>query len=121
MCESVQIVHAGTTVTVLARLVGIDQTPATQASLATILRSVVAVDTGAVIVEEEELGKADVVFNALQTDWGWDVDDIGYNLRDTINGTAFDGYVGLMRVVYTITDADGHQIVAAVTVTATEV
>lgn len=93
----VQIVFEDSSAWLLARVVGMANTNITQASIASITLRVysrapesTAVDDPAVVASRT-LVKADVVFDSLQTDSGWDVtkdpDGLGFNLKVEVLAT----------------------------------
>lgn len=75
----------GQGVKLMARVANVSAALITQASITSIAFTISAITTvnGAEVVTEIETGtlaKTDVVFDALQTGGGWDVDATGFNL-----------------------------------------
>ncbi len=68
----------------MARVVGNDAANITQASLTSVKLTIFNRLTDAVIVAEQTLTVADVVFDTLQTDSRWTLDSTGYNFRHTV-------------------------------------
>jgi len=81
--------------TLLARVVGVDGTPVTQADIASAEYSVYLLDhddpDAATAVGGHEGASIDVsslIFDTLQTDSVWDVDETGYNFRHVLDVSA---------------------------------
>lgn len=96
--------------TVLARAVGQDAVAITQASLTSVAwkafdESGATRDTP---VANGTLTIADDIFDTLQTDPRWTLDDDGYNVRHEIAATVFSAGDHIYRVEYTFTPATGQ-------------
>ena len=85
-------VQKGGTATCLARVVGEDAAAISQTDISTATYSVFLLDDddpdGRTVVsghDGESLVAASIIFNSLQTDARWTVDDTGYNFRHTID------------------------------------
>ncbi len=94
----------------LGRLVGVDGTYITQATVASIQREIFDVDgdTPDVAVDSSSLVVADVVFDTLQTDARWSEDVVGYNFRDVVAGSILATGEHHYQVEYLFTPASGE-------------
>jgi hypothetical protein len=97
----VQVANDGTTVVVLMRIVGVDQTLIEQASVSSISRRVMntSVTPATTIEEEGALEPADTVFDDPKFDYGWTDSNDGYNFRDMFVASECE-----MTAVYTFLD-----------------
>jgi hypothetical protein len=110
-CAAQSVGFVGNSLCVLARVHNIAQTNITQAVVTNIVRNIYLEATDALLVGPTTLNKTNVVFDTLQTDYGW-TDATGYNFRDSINGALLTT-AGALRIVYTIVASDGMQTVMA--------
>lgn len=110
------------TATCLARIVGEDGAAINQASVSAVTYSVFLLDENdpdarsAVDGHDgESLGVSTIIFNSLQTDARWTVDDTGYNFRHTIDVSTDGAFTVAGRsylVEYRLMPAGGQVIVA---------
>jgi hypothetical protein len=91
-------------VTLLARVVGQDGTPIQQADIASAKYSVYLLDdqdadsrTAVSGHGDVALSVADVIFNALQDDALWTVDQIGYNFRHALDVSEHQAFTAAGR------------------------
>lgn len=101
-------VFAGGVAVLLSRVVGLDGTPITQASLSSITLDVWPDGHPDVFtIDSEDIPVADVVFDTLQTnDPRWTGDDEGYNFAHQIAADAFPDPGKRYIVRYTLVDPD---------------
>lgn len=114
------VVYHGATLTALARIVGWDATALTigavesvQYTITEINRQDRSADVAIAEHEEVDLTPGDVLFDTLQTDEIWTVDDAGYNFRHTIDvaaGPAFPSPNVEYELLYIITPKSGQPI-----------
>ena len=114
------VFHTGSA-TLLARVVGADAEPITADSLTAASYTIDAFNEGddraAIVVDghgDVDLTPADVLFDELQTDAQWTVDDQGYNFRHEIDVTtdpAFPNAGIRYRVTYRLTPTEGQVII----------
>ena len=107
--------------TMLARVVGADAQPIVQADIASATYSVFLLDgddpdsrTAVTGQTDVSLTVADIIFDTLQTDDLWTVDDIGYNFRHVLDVSAEEAFAvaGRMYLVeYRLTPVVGQIIV----------
>ena len=105
-CAAQSVSWLGNSLAILARVHNLAQTNITQLVVTSIVRNIYLESTDALLVGPTELNKANVVFDTLQTDYGWTY-STGYNFRDSINGTLLTT-AGALRIVYTIVASDGR-------------
>lgn len=101
------VVLENTGITILARVLGWDGSAIVQADVASGLYWVF--DLAALpdpIPAGTALTVADVVFDTLQTDAKWTLDDTGYNFALHVPGTSFDGGGKTFRVEIELTPSD---------------
>lgn len=106
--------------TLLARIVDADETPITQAGIASAKYTVYLLDemdpdaaTAVTGHTDVELSVAATIFNTLQTDAIWDVDETGYNFKYTLDVSSDQAFATagrIYRVVYELTPASGQVI-----------
>lgn len=106
--------------TLLARVVGADNTPVNQADLASAEYSVYLLDhddpDAATVVtghEDVSINVSSLIFNTLQTDTLWDVDQTGYNFKhilDVSTNQAFTVAGRTYRIVFELTPTAGQTI-----------
>jgi len=106
--------------TLLARVVGKDAQPITQADISSAKYSVYLLDdddpdsrTAVTGHSDVALVVADLIFDTLQTDDLWTVDDVGYNLRHVLDVSANQAFTIAGRrylVEFELTPADGQII-----------
>ena len=79
-----------TNLVVMSRVLDADQTAIVQADIASIAMKVFD-ESGTQIGTTEALTVASVIFDTLQTDYGWstNVDSTGYNFRTTVTGATY--------------------------------
>jgi hypothetical protein len=107
-------------VTLLARVVGDDGQPIVQADLAAAKYSVYLLDDDDPDARTAVAGHADVavavaglIFDTLQTDDLWTVDDVGYNFRHAIDVSTSEAFAVAGRrylVEFRLTPASGQVI-----------
>ncbi len=106
--------------TLLARVVGADGTPVTQASIASAVYSIELLDendpdAGTAVAGHADvaIGVADLIYDTLQTDALWDVDSTGYNFKHTLDVSvdpAFAVAGRQYRIVFQLTPTAGQVI-----------
>ena len=106
--------------TLLARVVGADNTPVNQADLASAEYSVYLLDhddpDAATVVTGHEgvsINVSSLIFNTLQTDTLWDVDQTGYNFKhilDVSEDQAFTVAGRTYRIIFELTPSAGQTI-----------
>ena len=105
-------------VSLMFRVLGADAANITQASLSSITYAVYDLDatTPTSSVTTGTLTISDVVFDALQTDARWTVDDLGYNFRDDIAATVFSvgGHTYQVEHKFTATGGEIWHLVSRV-------
>lgn len=111
-CSASSIGPVGNSVVVLARVVGVTQLVITQASLASISRTIYLHESGDILTGPTLLTISTVVSDTLLTTYGWDVDATGWNFKDVINGTLLTT-AGALRIAYTLVDTNGVQTVVS--------
>lgn len=91
--------------TIIGRVEGLDGDAIVQADLASIALKVFNNSTKEQIGVTTALTVSDVIFDTLQTDYGWSADSEGYNFRYTMAATFFPtgGQVVLVEVIGTAT------------------
>jgi len=107
--------------TMLARVVGADAQPIVQADIASATYSVFLLDgddpngrTAVTGQTDVSLTVADIIFDTLQTDDLWTVDDTGYNFRHVLDVSAAEAFAVAGRaclVEYRLTPVAGQVIV----------
>lgn len=86
------VIKRGNTVVILAYITGVDQTAIVRADVSSIAYVLTKLATGQGVAAGEEVDsgallKTDVIFDTLQTDYGWPLSKgPGYNLRVVISG-----------------------------------
>lgn len=114
-----QVVVRGNTATLLARIVGANQQAITQSSWYNPTWELWKKDRGVSkrLVAPTSMDPADVLFDTLQTDYGWDLDrdpdGLGYNFRLTVDGAYTDAGPLLVLVIRT-DDDNGLQCVLGI-------
>lgn len=100
---------AGQAFTSLAHVVGNAGTDITQASLTSITCKVFdeSSATPDTAVSSPTITISSAVFDTLQTDARWSVDDDGYNFRNTIAGSVVAGDARRFRIEYLFTPTSG--------------
>jgi len=106
--------------TLLARVVGADGTPVTQASIASAVYSIELLDendpdAGTAVAGHSDVavGVAALIYDTLQTDALWDVDSTGYNLKhvlDVFVNPAFAVAGRQYRITFRLTPTAGQVI-----------
>ena len=106
--------------TLLARVVGSDGQPIVQADVTSAKYTVYLLDdqdaddrTPVTGHADVSLTVADVIFDSLQTDALWTVDEVGYNFRHVLDVSANQAFTIAGRrflVVFELTPADGQVI-----------
>ena len=114
------VVFKNGSATCLARVVGADGTPITQASIDSAKYTAYLLDehdpdarTAITGHTDVDVDVASLVFDSLQTDDLWDVDATGYNLRhvlDVSENQAFATAGRTYRIVFELTPANGQVI-----------
>ena len=114
-------VHKGGTTTCMARVVGEDATAIDQATVDTAAYSVFLLDEhdpdSRTVIDghdNESLTVSQIIFNSLQTDDRWTIDDVGYNFRHTIDISAADAFTTAGRnylVEYRLMPSSGQVII----------
>ena len=115
-------VDKGGTTTCLARIVGEDAAAVNQSTISTATYSVFLLDesdpderTAVAGHNGVSLAVSSIIFDALQTDDRWTVDDTGYNFRHTIDVSANNAFSVAGRnylVEYRLVPAAGQVIIA---------
>lgn len=100
------VVIENSSVTLLARVFDAHGDLITQADIASISLKVYNADSGDEVVPAPEVVVAEVVFDEIQKDARWSVDDIGYNLAIPLGGAAFPTQ-GNYQIEAKITPTDG--------------
>jgi len=110
------------TATLMARVVGNNAQPITQADVASVEYSVFLLDdkdadsrTAVTGHTNVTFNVPDVIFNSLQTDDLWKVDETGYNFRHTIDVSENQAFTIAGRrflVEFTLTPVTGQVILA---------
>ena len=106
--------------TLLARVVGADGSPITQAEIASAQYSVYLLDDNdpdaATVVTGHDgvsIGVSSLIFDTLQTDSLWDVDTTGYNFKHILDVSADEAFTvagRTYRIVFELTPASGQVI-----------
>ena len=106
--------------TLLARVVGADGTPVTQADIASAEYGVYLLehddpDAAAVVSGHDgvSLDVSSLIFDSLQTDGVWDVDQTGYNFKQVLDVSANQAFTvagRTYRIVFELTPASGQTI-----------
>jgi hypothetical protein len=106
--------------TLLARVVGADGSPITQAEIESAAYTVYIIDEAEPDADTAVTGHTavdvdpeDLVFDELQTDDLWDVDATGYNFRhvvDVSSDPAFAAAGSVYRIVFTLQPIAGQAI-----------
>lgn len=114
-------VFDGGTITNMARVTGADAANITQADVSSGTYSIFLLDdqdaddrTGIALHQDIVLTIASVIFDTLQTDARWTIDDTGYNFRHTIDissNAAFETAGRRFLVEYKLTPASGQVII----------
>ena len=99
-------VWQGSSLVVLAYVVGMNQVAINIASVASVTRKISLKDTGEVI-STDSLVVGSTIFNSLQTDYGW-TGATGYNFRDLINGSLLVRGNTQYEISYTLVDQAGY-------------
>ena len=115
-------VAKGGTATCLARIVGEDAAAIDQAGISTATYSVFLLDehdpdARSVVSGHDEVSLvvSAIIFNSLQTDARWTVDDTGYNFRHTIDVSANSAFAMAGRsylVEYRLAPPSGQVVIA---------
>lgn len=97
--------------TCMARIVDNDGSAALKADLSTISRSVFDLDgdTPTVVYSgPTAVVVASSIFNTLQTDDRWDVDEVGYNFLNVVPASVLSSGGHRYRIEYLFTPVDGE-------------
>lgn len=94
----------------MARVTGNLGVPVTQATVASINRTITNKSTG-VVVSSDALVVADTIYNTLQTPAAWTYDTTGFNFSDQPPAEDIDEADVTYVVVYTLTMTTGQPIV----------
>jgi len=107
--------------TFLARVVNSEETPITDADIASAKYSVYLVDendmTAHTVVSahsDVSVSVGSIIFGSLQNDDSWDVDNTGYNFKhslDVLSDQAFTEAGRIYRIVFELTPTYGQVIV----------
>lgn len=97
-------------VTYIARIRNTIGTVLTQALTSSIACKVyrLSEDDDPELVSEPTVTVASTVFDTLQTDSIWDIDNTGYNFRHVLPGSIFSAPDTVYRVEYVVTPASGE-------------
>ena len=106
--------------TLLARVVGADGTPVNQADIASVQYGVYLLDNDdpdaeTVVTGHDgvSIGVSSLIFDTLQTDSVWDVDETGYNFKHVLDVSANQAFAvagRTYRIVFELTPAAGQII-----------
>ncbi len=103
----------GVSPSLMARVVGSDAVAITQSDIASIAYTIWDLSATSSAINSGSLDAADVVFDSLQTDDRWTVDDTGYNFRWAAAASlfpAFDAIKKTFRVEIVLTDTVAAEI-----------
>lgn len=95
----------------MARIVGNDGSYITQATISTITYKVIDTSDGTVVVSNGSMTVASVVFDTMQSDSRWELDDVGYNFRAEIAGASFPSSGRVYRVEVLFTPSSGSAFI----------
>lgn len=101
-----QTVWEGSTPVILARVQGIAGTNVTQASLST-LKYHVRNSSDVEVIASTALTIASIIFDAVQTDSGWDEDATGFNFKHQLGAASLPEAAEIYTVVYQFVDTAG--------------
>lgn len=114
------VVFKNGSATLLARVVGADGTPVTQTDIASAQYTAYMLDENDPDVATPIAGHADVavdvaslIYDSLQNDDLWDVDQVGYNFKHVLDVSAnhvFTTAGRIYRVVFELVPASGQPI-----------
>jgi hypothetical protein len=114
------VVFKNGSATLLARVVGADGSPVTQASIASARYTVYLLDdadadAGAPVAGHTAVAVsvASLVYDSLQKDNLWDVDDVGYNFKHVLDVSAHPAFAAAgrsYRIVFELTPATGQVV-----------